>query len=390
VVIAFLARLIGLGNVGEVVTRFLDRVRRPIERALDRVVDWIVAQARRLGRAVVGGVRGAVARVTNWWTARRAFTARDGSRHTLHFQGQGAAAVPTVSTVPTPVVDFLARVAPAVSASNNAAAKADLAAAQALLGGGVRSRLRTLIAASSAAPSAADVDQLNNDLLRLSNLLESLIPFDPRSAAPTATDLPVRVDHLIKLKQNNQVAVVTSISDQTMGARSQAAGQVHQMINWRVLRQRGRSASGGVRTVDFARDWGRLYDRYVENPRELYLGPTPGRSGQIGQQVKQRMERQGKYDPGTGMVRYGRDARGRPLPPDRAARSVHEDSCDMGHLVDAVTWWNSNGRLTFPQSPEVLRFMNDPNNYELEPSGPNRARGAALGASGIIYRPPVG
>ena len=55
VVIAFLARLIGLGNVGEVVTRFLDRVRRPIERALERVVDWIVAQARRLGRAVVVG-----------------------------------------------------------------------------------------------------------------------------------------------------------------------------------------------------------------------------------------------------------------------------------------------------------------------------------------------
>ncbi|MCA3426634.1 MAG: DUF4157 domain-containing protein [Roseomonas sp.] len=54
VVIAFLARLIGLGNVGEVVTRFLDRVRRPIERALERLVDWIVAQARRLGRAVVG------------------------------------------------------------------------------------------------------------------------------------------------------------------------------------------------------------------------------------------------------------------------------------------------------------------------------------------------
>lgn len=54
-VIAFLARLIGLGNVGEVVTRFLDRVRAPIERALDRLVGWVVAQARRLGRFALTG-----------------------------------------------------------------------------------------------------------------------------------------------------------------------------------------------------------------------------------------------------------------------------------------------------------------------------------------------
>jgi len=62
----------------------------------------------------------------------------------------------------------------------------------------------------------------------------------------------------------------------------------------------------------------------------------------------------------------------------------------MGHIVDAVVWWNSNGRLTYPQSPTVLAFMNDPDNYELEPSGANRARGAALGARGVRYLPPVG
>lgn len=49
-VIAFLARLARLGDVGQVVTRLIDRVRAPIDRALDRVVAWLVAQARRLGR----------------------------------------------------------------------------------------------------------------------------------------------------------------------------------------------------------------------------------------------------------------------------------------------------------------------------------------------------
>ncbi|HEV2817326.1 MAG TPA: DUF4157 domain-containing protein [Allosphingosinicella sp.] len=51
-VISFLARIARLGNVSQVVTRFLDRVRAPIDRGLDRVVAWIVAQARRLGRFV--------------------------------------------------------------------------------------------------------------------------------------------------------------------------------------------------------------------------------------------------------------------------------------------------------------------------------------------------
>jgi len=52
-VISFLARIAGLGRVSDAVTNIIDRVRQPIDRALDRVVDWIVATARRLGRMVV-------------------------------------------------------------------------------------------------------------------------------------------------------------------------------------------------------------------------------------------------------------------------------------------------------------------------------------------------
>jgi uncharacterized protein DUF4157 len=51
-VISFLARLVGLGRVSDAVVRVIDRVRAPIDRALDRVVEWIVTQARRFGRAV--------------------------------------------------------------------------------------------------------------------------------------------------------------------------------------------------------------------------------------------------------------------------------------------------------------------------------------------------
>ncbi len=51
-VISFLARLVGLGRVSDAVTNIINRIRQPIDRALDRVVAWIVNQARRLGRFV--------------------------------------------------------------------------------------------------------------------------------------------------------------------------------------------------------------------------------------------------------------------------------------------------------------------------------------------------
>ncbi|RDE24689.1 DUF4157 domain-containing protein [Motiliproteus coralliicola] len=51
-VISFLARLMGLGNVSRVIGTIIERFRQPIDRALNRAVGWIVTQARRLGRFV--------------------------------------------------------------------------------------------------------------------------------------------------------------------------------------------------------------------------------------------------------------------------------------------------------------------------------------------------
>lgn len=59
---------------------------------------------------------------------------------------------------------------------------------------------------------------------------------------------------------------------------------------------------------------------------------------------------------------------------------------DMGHKIDAVTWWNKKGRFTGAKSPRVRRFMRNPNNYELQPYWINRSNGAKLGET---YLPPV-
>jgi Domain of unknown function (DUF4157)/Novel toxin 15 len=52
-VISFLARLVGLGRVSDAVKNIVNRIRQPIDRALDRVVEWIVGLARRAGRFIL-------------------------------------------------------------------------------------------------------------------------------------------------------------------------------------------------------------------------------------------------------------------------------------------------------------------------------------------------
>ena len=106
------------------------------------------------------------------------------------------------------------------------------------------------------------------------------------------------------------------------------------------------------------------------------MGPNPDINGLVGRKVQARMRGEGRLV-GT-QVRSGRDATGVALPPGSFTWWPLSD-CTMGHVIDAVTWWNTNGRFTGPQSQEVEDFMTDPINYEIEPAGPNSLRGSQLG-----------
>jgi hypothetical protein len=53
--ISFLARIAGLGRVADAVMNVINRVRAPIDRALDRVVQWVVDRGRKLLSRLLGG-----------------------------------------------------------------------------------------------------------------------------------------------------------------------------------------------------------------------------------------------------------------------------------------------------------------------------------------------
>lgn len=173
VVISFLARIAGLGRVTDAVTNVINQVRQPIDRALTRVVEWIVTQARRLGRLVVGAAR----RAFSWWQARQQF--RVGSEsHSIYFAGSETNATLTVASNPTTAQRFIDGLPARV---RNGKAR-EIAAVQQL---GEIARLRR-----SGVGDAATSDAISQAVGRIAVLLPTLLA-EEGDFATSASPLPM-------------------------------------------------------------------------------------------------------------------------------------------------------------------------------------------------------
>jgi hypothetical protein len=57
-VISFLARIAGLGKVSDAILDIVKKIRAPIDKGLDKAVNWVVAQAKKLGKLLVDKLTG--------------------------------------------------------------------------------------------------------------------------------------------------------------------------------------------------------------------------------------------------------------------------------------------------------------------------------------------
>jgi hypothetical protein len=232
--------------------------------------------------------------------------------------------------------------------------------------------LKALVETGPTPRQPQDIDRLNAEMNELSRLLAPLIPlvYPPQATSGIAS----MVGKIIKITSTNEIGKITQVEN----------GMVHFMP----IRPRTRIPTRLVSSV--AAFSTRLaqgeYTWHVPEARRLYLGDTPRRNSAVGSSVKARMANEIL----RGFPKYRR------LPAEQvqSARDLElvwhsVNDCDMSHVIDAVTWWNSNGKLTGAQSPTVLAFMNNPLNYELEPSSSNRSRGAQLAADSVNYEAPV-
>lgn len=69
-VITFLAKFVGLGNVPDKVVGVIKKIRQPIDRGLDKIVGWLGGLLKKL----VGAVKAGVKALLQWWKKKAPFT----------------------------------------------------------------------------------------------------------------------------------------------------------------------------------------------------------------------------------------------------------------------------------------------------------------------------
>lgn len=85
--VAFFAKFAGLGNIPDKIAAIIGKLRQPVDKALDKIVEWL---ALLLGKAK-GAARAGLEAAADWWKERLGFANVDGERHTLFFKNLGGA-----------------------------------------------------------------------------------------------------------------------------------------------------------------------------------------------------------------------------------------------------------------------------------------------------------
>jgi len=105
-VIGFMAKLIGIGGIGEKIRKIIDKLRTPVNKAVDFVIDKAVALfksavagVKKLGKKVLSKIKSAL-------LPKKTFKVGD-ETHTLWFKKQGKKAIPTVSSRAQALADLL-------------------------------------------------------------------------------------------------------------------------------------------------------------------------------------------------------------------------------------------------------------------------------------------
>lgn len=102
IIIAFLAKFAGLGNIPEKVVGIIKKIRQPIDKGLDKIVGWLGNMLKKL----VGAVKGAVGSLFQWWKKKVSIDT-GGDKHSLYFQGEEGAAEPMVASSPKRLENFV-------------------------------------------------------------------------------------------------------------------------------------------------------------------------------------------------------------------------------------------------------------------------------------------
>jgi len=361
-IISLLARLLGLGGITDAIRRIIGRIQRPIDRALDRAVQWIAGQARRLRGRMNGMDRSAIGAVGEWWEHYESFTDRQGQAHRLFFSGRGEAARLKVRTNEMFTEDFAARMRQVFEEDPIAEAFGRRRLADCIRLQSEIDNRKILVerARTRREPSLLSLEQrLKDSTGRLSNNMKDLIDLLPENQS---SDSPVDPGDFVTMPYGSQrrKAEIIVVSRERIHYKREFDASTLRM---------------GARNFKDEWDAGRIRKYHVEGSRETYLGATPGKASATGRElIRQKYPEPTHRRTVNNVVEIQWDTnRWHPL-----------IDCDMSHdPIDAVDYWNNTGKFYRPHPPPphdaVRAWMLDWHNYILEPAAINRSRGSRHG-----------
>jgi hypothetical protein len=333
----------------------------------------LLEKGKQLGKAAVE--KGKTAAL-DWWNRKVKFKSIDEQNHTLYFSGQGKNTQLIVATTPMPVTKVLSQIANLPAIKNKATPEHAAHKQANQLVADADALIKKLQTRETGGYTAADTDKLNSVLEALSDQMQLLLPLIAVTPGTNAASTPtVRLNDMISYEswryiitkmEHKKLSQQSNDTPIVLTCRRVAPPKYNYTLDLPLDTFTKAMRSGSARIVT---------DNITK--RDEYLGTlSKGPRKRIENEVTKRMTAMWKYKPATDEFKN--------RPPAEGWYPVSQ--ADLGHIIDAVTWWNSNGRFFGPQSPEAKTFMEDAANYEWEEKGQNRSRGAALGQE---YLPPV-
>lgn len=335
-------------------------------RLMERGNRLLIEKGKQLGKAAIEKGKTAV---VDWWRKKFKFTSLDKQDHTLFFSGDKDTKL-MVATTPIPVETVLSQISgrSEITDPTSREHKAYTAAIQLVRDSNIM--ITAVQTRKTGGYDPKQIDKLNETLVDLANQMKILIPLisiAPAAAPPGAAP----VGKVVFFKRKTWI-----IMGEKTEARKEKTGP--SSLQFVVLKQFDTGEISSVLLDGFNNLFLSGHMQWVddaEEKRKAYLGDMPkSLKESVGREVTDRMRQQGKFRDGKFLNR----------PPDHRWFPVKQ--ADLGHIIDAVTWWNSNGRFFGPRSPEAKKFMNEADNYEWEEKSQNRSRGASLGQN---YLPPI-
>jgi hypothetical protein len=173
VIISFLARLIGLGGIAKKIQEIIQKIRKPVDRALDKVIGWIINKGRALFLRGKAAVKKGVGKVKELIFPKKTFKVGE-ETHRIWVKG-GRSPRMMISSGTHPIAEFLNIYEKKHGASLGKDRKEKVGAAKDLLNGDIEKTLSGIKTAKTDAEKDNLLRQLLGLEVRLSGILKGIL-----------------------------------------------------------------------------------------------------------------------------------------------------------------------------------------------------------------------